>query len=102
MEPAVRKDLVGLKVFSREDVKIGKIKEVIGNSETSAEYLVIGRFLSRDLVVPIDLAERSGDRVALPFTSSFLDMAPPVSTKGGISNDDRGRLEHYYRVRAAS
>ena len=97
---AARQDVLGLGAFSRDGTKIGKIKDVISDAETSAEYLVIGRFLARDLVIPADLAERSGDRVVIPFTDSYVDMAPALSTKGVISAEDRGRLEHFYRVRA--
>lgn len=97
---AARQDLLGLRAFSRDGTKIGKIKDVISDAETSAEYLVIGRRWSSDLVIPADLAERSGDRVVIPFTDSYLDMAPALSTKGVIAAEDRGRLEHFYRVRA--
>ncbi len=104
MALAERQDLVslrGLRVWSCEGTKIGKIKDVVSDAETSTDYLVIGRFWSCDLVVPTDLAERSDDRIVLPFSSSFLDMAPAVSTKDGVSAEDRGRLEHFYRVRSS-
>jgi hypothetical protein len=101
---AERQDVVspkGLKAWSHEGTRIGKIKDVVSDVETSTEYLVVSRFWCCDLVIPTDLAERSDDRVVLPFSSSFLDMAPAVSTKGGVSAEDRGRLEHFYRVRAS-
>ena len=50
--PAVRQDLVGLEVFSRDGARLGKIKNIVGVGESAAEYLVIGRFLARDLVIP--------------------------------------------------
>ena len=38
---AVRQDLVGLEVFSRDGMKLGKIKTIVGDGESAAEYLVV-------------------------------------------------------------
>ena len=99
MVVAVQHELLGCSAFSRDGTKLGKIKDVIVDDETSSEYLVIGRFLARDLVVPADLVEGRG-RVLIPFSSSYLDMAPALSAKGHLSSEDRSRLEHFYRARA--
>ena len=54
-----RADLVGCEAFSRDGHKIGKVKEVIGDPESASECLVIKYGLFRDLVVPVDVVERS-------------------------------------------
>ena len=94
---AVRLDLVGLGVFSRGGTKLGKIKSVVGDGESAAEYLVVGRFLAHDLVIPADTVELPGDRVVVPHGSSFIDSAPVVKAKGSISPADAARLEDFYR-----
>ena len=99
--PAVRQDLVGLEVFSRDGARLGKIKNIVGDGESAAEYLVIGRFLARDLVIPADTVEVPGDRVVVPHGSSFIDSAPSVKAKGAISPADAARLEDFYRSPAA-
>jgi sporulation protein YlmC with PRC-barrel domain len=96
----VRQDLVGLEAFSRDGTKLGKIKAVVGDGESSAAYLVIGRFLARDLVIPVDAVETPGDRVVVPHGSSFLDSAPAIKAKGAISPQDAARLEAFYRSSA--
>ena len=95
--PAVRQDLVGLEVFSRDGAKLGKIKSIVGDGESAAEYLVIGRFLARDLVIPADTVEAPGDRVVVPHGSSFIDSAPSVKAKGAISPAEAARLEAFFR-----
>ena len=94
---AVRQDLVGLGVFSRDGMKLGKIKTVVGDGESAAEYLVVGRFLARDLVIPADTVEMPGDRVVVPHGSSFIDSAPAIKAKGSISPADAARLEDFFR-----
>ncbi len=94
-------DLVGLVAVSRDGTKLGKLKDVFTDSESSSEYLVIGRRLARDLVIPTDVVEMQGDRVLVPFVSSFLNSAPAVKAKGAISPEERRRLEAFYHVRAA-
>ncbi len=88
-------DLVGLEALSRDGDKIGKIKSVICDPESS-ECLVIRCSLFRDLVVPVDVVEQQGESVTLPFTSSFLDVAPRVGKKGELSSEDMARLETFY------
>ena len=101
MAVSVGLDLVGLAAFSREGTKLGKLKDVITDGETSSEYLVIGRFLARDLVIPADVAEIQGDRVVVPFASSFLNSAPAVKGKGAMSPGEHRRLEAFYHVGGA-
>jgi len=69
-------DLVGLKAFSREGAKLGKVKSVVSDDAETRDYLVIARSLRRDLVIPIDTVATPGDRVVVPHTSSFCDSAP--------------------------
>jgi sporulation protein YlmC with PRC-barrel domain len=99
MVVAAQHELVGCSAFSRDGTKLGKIKDVIVDDGTSSEYVVVSRFLSRDLVIPADLVEGRG-RIVIPFSSSYLDMAPALSAKGRLSSEDRSRLEHFYRARA--
>jgi len=94
-------DLVGLQALSRDGDKIGTVKDVIcGPGSPAAECLVIKYSMFRDLVVPADVAERQGQNVTLPFTRSFLDVAPRVATKGQLSDSDRARLESFYHPSA--
>jgi sporulation protein YlmC with PRC-barrel domain len=92
---------VGLEVFSRDGARLGKIKNIVGDGESAAEYLVIGRFLARDLVIPADTVEVPGDHVVVPHGSSFIDSAPSVKAKGAISPADAARLEDFFRSPAA-
>lgn len=87
---------VGRVVYAKDGTKIGKLKGLVGDG---APYLVVGRLLSRDLLIPADLAEESGDRLVLPFGSSFLDSAPQIKAKGEPSAEERARLERFYRVK---
>ena len=95
-------DLVGLEARSRDGEKIGKIKGVICDSESLSECLVIKCSLFRDLVVPGDVVERRGESVAVPFTSSFLNVAPRVASKGSLSSQEMARLERFFHPGAAS
>jgi ribosomal 30S subunit maturation factor RimM len=99
MVVAAPQGLRGLAAFSRDGTKLGKIKDVINDEETSSAYLVVGRFLAHDLVIPAALTEKEDGRVVVPFSSSYLDMAPSLSVKGHLSAEDRGRIEHFYRAR---
>ena len=93
-------DLVGLAAFSREGDKIGKIKDVICDPGSPSECIVIKHSMFRDLVVPADVVERQDDTVTVPFSSSYLDVAPRVATKGELSSDERDRLEHFFHPTA--
>ena len=98
---ATDSELIGLHAFSRDGTKLGKIKDVIEAGDTS--YLVIGRFLSKDLLVPSTAAVRSGERVEVPYPGSYLDVAPPRSSKGsGLTPEERDRLERFYKDRRAA
>ena len=89
-------DLVGRGVYSREGDRVGTIKELI----FERDYVVVRRLLST-LVVPVRALEWSGDRLVIPHTSSYLDMAPKVDTKHPLSAHDRSLLEHFYLPHAA-
>ena len=94
-------ELIGLHAFSQDGTKLGKIKDVIEAGDSS--YLVIGRFLSKDLLVPAGTATRSGVRVEVPYSGSYLDMAPERSSKGGgLTAEERSRLEKFYEHRRAA
>ena len=95
------KELVGLGAFANDGTKLGKVKGVITDPQTSTEYLLIGGFLAPDLVVPMSVAERSGPRVELPFAASYLDMAPKLKSKGTVSPEDGAKLAEFYHSRAA-
>lgn len=89
----------GRTVYAQDGIKIGKFKGLLGDGQP---YLVIGRFLSRDLLIPADLAAESGDRLVVPFRSSFLDSAPEIKAKGELREEDRARLERFYRAKTTS
>jgi PRC-barrel domain len=95
------RELVKSGVFANEGTKLGKIRSVIVDPESSAEYLAVGRFLSPDLIIPAAVAERSEYRVEVPFSASYLDMAPILKAKGVFSTEERRRLEEFYRAHAA-
>jgi hypothetical protein len=89
-------DLVGLTARSRDGGKLGKITAVICDSEASDDCLVIKRSLFRNLVVPADVVEPESGSVTVPFASSFLDVAPQVSSKGTLSTEERARLQRFF------
>ena len=90
-----RRDVVGREAFSRDGSRIGKVKQVLG--EGDARYLVIGRFLGREVVVPESVTEQQDDELRLPFATSFLGSSPRVKVKAGLSEADRRRLDEFYR-----
>ena len=100
MAVALGLDLVGLVAVSRDGAKLGKLKDVFTDSESSSEYLVIGRRLARDLVIPADVVEMPDHRVVVPFSDGFLDCAPAFKAKGALSAEDRSRLEAFYHAPA--
>jgi ribosomal 30S subunit maturation factor RimM len=95
---SLQRDLVGLAAFSRDNVKVGKVKDVVTSHDATCDYVIIGRFLSKDLVVPADIVERPGDRVVVPFSSSFLDSAPAVKVRGTVTPEDCGRLNTFFHT----
>ena len=95
-------DLVGLEAYSRDGERIGEVKDVFRDPESDAEdCLVIKYGLFRDLVVPVDVAQKQGQRITVPFTRSALDFAPRVGTKGELTSNDRERLERFFRPHSA-
>jgi hypothetical protein len=99
MATVADRHFVGLPAYSQEGSKLGKVKDVVDAGE-SARYLVIGSLFSRRLVVPSDVIEERGDAIVVPFTMSYLDMAPIVDSKAAVSSNDRDRLQAYYHTRA--
>ena len=97
METAESKTFVGLTAFARDGTKLGKIKGYLGD-DTVGEFLVVGRFLARDLVIPVSAAEVESDRVIVSRSSSFIDCAPSVNSKCAISSEDASRLDEFYRA----
>jgi ribosomal 30S subunit maturation factor RimM len=93
-------DLVGLVAFSREGDKIGKVRGVICEAGSGSDCLVIKHSMFHDLVVPADVVERQDDSVTVPFSSSYLDVAPRVAAKGELSSEETSRLESFYHPTA--
>jgi hypothetical protein len=94
--PIDRRILVGRDVYSRDDLKVGEVKGVTGD----AEFIVVGRTLSDDLLIPMDELHEVGGRLEIRRTRSYLDNAPEVDADN-VSADDRRRLERFFRARAA-
>jgi len=91
---------IGQAVFAHDGTKLGKVKGYLGDDATG-EFVVVGRFLARDLVVPASAIESADDRVVLSHSSSFIDCAPAVNAKCAISAEDASRLEEFYRAAAS-
>ncbi|HJW75283.1 MAG TPA: PRC-barrel domain-containing protein [Thermoleophilia bacterium] len=89
-------DLVGRGVYAVDGSRMGTIKELIGDGD----FAVVRRLLST-LVAPVGVLEWSGDRLVIPHTSSYLDMAPKIDTKHPLSAQDRALLERFYMPHAA-
>jgi hypothetical protein len=98
MTTVADRHFVGLPAYSRDGSKLGKVKDVVDIGE-AAQCLVIGSLFSRRLLIPSDVIQERGDAVVVPFTMSYLDMAPIVDPKAAISADDRDRLRAYYHTR---
>jgi ribosomal 30S subunit maturation factor RimM len=96
MDTVVGRDLVGMTVFSRDGSKVGKIKAVISDDSGARQFLVVGRFLAHDLVIPVDATEAKEKRVVVPRSSSYLNCAPDVRAQGAVSAADADRLETFY------
>ena len=90
-------DLVGREVYARDDIKMGTVKELV----CEGECCVVRRSLLSKFVVPVKAIDSSGDRLLIPHTSSYLDMAPKVDTKHSLSAKDRSLLEDFYMPHAA-
>jgi hypothetical protein len=88
--------LVGRDVYGRDDTKIGEVKGVTGD----AEFVIVDRTLSSDLLIPMDELHEIGGRLEVQRTRSYLDSAPAVDPED-MTPEDRRRLEQFYRARAA-
>lgn len=101
MSSVLGQDLEGREAFSQEGTKLGRVKAVIGDGASAREYLVIGRVLRRDLIIPADAVETPSYRVVVPHSSAFIDSAPAIKAKGAISLEEGDRLEGFYRAHPA-
>jgi hypothetical protein len=90
-------DLVGREVYARDDVKMGTVKELV----CEGECCLVRRSLLSKFVVPLKAFDSSGDRLLIPLTSSYLDMAPKIDTAHALSDTDRSLLEQFYMPHAA-
>ena len=90
-------DLVGQAVYARDDIIVGRVKELVDEGE----YAVVRRSLVSKLAVPVRAIELSGDRLVIPHTSSYLDNAPKVDLKHPLSERDRHLLDEFYMPHAA-
>jgi hypothetical protein len=94
--PIDRHILVGRDVYARDDMQVGEVKGVTED----AEFVIVGRPLGEDLLVPMDELHEAGGRLEIRRTRSYLDDAPEVDPDH-MTVDDRQRLERFYRPRAA-
>ena len=95
--PADIQGMMGRAVYARDDMKIGEVKGATDDSR----YLIVDRPLSADLFVPVAEVLHSGDRLFVDRTSSYLDSAPDVGSRGSLSIEERRRLDLFYASRAA-
>jgi len=92
-----RRILVGRDVYARDDIRIGEVKGVTAD----AEFVIVDRTVSSDLLVPMDeLHESGGGRLEIRRAKSYLDDAPEVDADD-MTLEDRQRLEVFYRTRGA-
>lgn len=94
--PIDRHILVGRDVYARDDMRVGEVKGVTGD----AEFVVIDRSFSADLLVPMDELHEVGGRLEIRRSKSYLDLAPAVDPEH-MTVQDRQRLEQFFRARAA-
>ena len=94
--PIDRHILVGRDIYSRDDLKVGEVRGVTED----AEFVIIDRPLSEDLLVPMDELHEVNGRLEIGRTRSYLDDAPGVDPDH-MTVDDRQRLEEFYRAEAA-
>jgi hypothetical protein len=95
------RDLIGLHARSRDGVSIGKVVDALADVESRSEYAFIKKRFGRGLVVPMDVVEVRDDSIVVPFTSSYLDMAPHLAAGEPISSADRARIDSFYHAKAA-
>ena len=80
---------VGLVVYSRDGKKIGKIKDLVSDRKALSVYVVIGRGLGHDLLIPSGLVDVQGERAAVPFARALLHRAPAVGVTRSLSSAGR-------------
>ena len=85
--------LVGRDMYGRDDKTIGEVTGVSGD----AEYVIVGRKLSRDLLIPMHEIHEVGGRLVVSHTQSYLDHAPDVDPEN-LTPEDRLDLERFYRA----
>lgn len=90
--PIDRRILVGRDVYASDEMKVGEIRGVTAD----AEFVIVDRPLSGDLLVPMDEIHETGGRLEIRRTRSYLDDAPEVDAKS-LTLNDRQRLEAFYR-----
>ncbi len=90
-------DLVGQVVYARDDIIVGRAKELV----YEGEYVVVRRSLVSKIALPVRVIDSSGDRLVVPFSSSYLDDAPKVDPKTPLSEEDRSRLDRFFMPHAA-
>lgn len=94
-------DLVGLPAVSREGAKIGKIRDVISDPQSSSEYLVVSHSLFYDVVVPVGAASRRGDTVRVLVARSDLEVVLRDVLEGTVPRENWHRLVDSYESQAA-
>jgi hypothetical protein len=94
--PSNRQILVGREVYAYDGMNVGEVQGVTGD----AEFVIIGRGLSGDLLVPMDELHEIEDRLQIQRTKAYLDSAPEVDGDH-LTLEDRQRLERFFRPRAA-
>ena len=87
-------ELVGRQVYSRDCDKIGEIKGGLRR-----EYVLIRRSFYSKLVAPASAIESSGERLAIPFSSGYVQHAPQVDPKRELSAEDKARLDHFFALK---
>jgi hypothetical protein len=88
--------LVGRDVYSRDDQRVGEVRGVTAD----AEFVIVARPLSGDLLVPMNGLHETGGRLETRCDASSLDGAPGADPDH-LTLDDRRRLEEFYRSLAA-
>jgi uncharacterized protein YrrD len=99
---ATASDLIGVDAYSRDGVKIGKVTDALADVETRREFVKVKKRFSHAMVIPFDVIEIRSDSILVPFTSSFLDMAPRPQSEGRLTSQDIEHLDSFYRRRDAA
>ena len=88
-----RRILVGRDVYASDDLKVG----VISGVSPDAEFIIVARSSSSDLLVPMDEMHEVGGRIEIGRSTAFLKRAPEADPEH-LTLDDRKRLEEFYRA----